>query len=70
MNTSSLGYLLVGGLLMAGCWAFALIGTPAREGQVVPMSVRENPASFRPSYVLWTGWHPAPSSGGGFGFGK
>lgn len=70
MNGSSVGYLVVGAVLMCACWAFALMGSPAREGQVVPTSVRENPASFRPSYALWTGWHPAPSSGGGFGFGK
>ncbi|MEZ4237089.1 MAG: hypothetical protein R3F59_13230 [Myxococcota bacterium] len=71
MNLQSLAYILVGTFLMVGCFGMALVGLPARSGQVVPVSVRENPASFRPSYLLWTGWHaPASSDGGGFGFGK
>ena len=76
MNLASNLYLLVGTLLMAGCWAIAWFGVsvvPTRS-EVVPVSVRENPASFRPSYILWTGWRPIPVSssngGGGFGFGK
>jgi hypothetical protein len=39
----------------------------------VPVSVRDNPASYRPIYVVYGGgWSAGGSSGGGggFGFGK
>lgn len=77
MNLSSKLYLAFGTSALALCWVLGLSGftftynTP----ETVPVSVRENPASFRPSYSGFTGWHPMPSSGGGgfgggFGFGK
>ncbi|MEQ1506014.1 MAG: hypothetical protein ABMB14_27530 [Myxococcota bacterium] len=72
MNLGSKLYVVFGSVAMLLCWALALFGTPASTSEVAPVSVRENPASFRPVYSTWTGWHPmpAPSSGGGFGFGK
>jgi hypothetical protein len=75
MNTSSALYLAFGASAMAVCWLLALSGFSFTNNrpEVVPVSVRDNPASFRPSYTVYTGWHPVPvpsSSGGGFGFGK
>lgn len=64
-------YLAAGTSLVALCWAIAISGwvPGAGSSEVVPSTVRDNPASFRPTYGGWTGWH-APASGGGFGFGK
>lgn len=76
MNLASKLYLCFGTALVAGCWVLALTGfsLSAPPSEVAPVSVRENPASFRPSYSTWTGWHPIPipvsGGGGGFGFGK
>jgi hypothetical protein len=74
VNLSSMAYLAFGALVTCGCWALALAGPPSTSRpEVMPMSVRDNPASFRPTYSLYSGWHPLPSpssSGGGFGFGK
>lgn len=36
----------------------------------VPMSVRENPASYKPVYGSSTGWVPIPVGGGGYSSGK
>ena len=80
MNLAARLYLVVGSLLVAACWAMAWFGTSLSRpsSETAPVSVRENPATFRSSYVIWTGWHPLPvrsssgggTSGGGFGFGK
>lgn len=74
MNVSSKLYLAFGASAMALCWVLALSGFSftSNKPQVVPVTVRDNPASFRPSYGGWTGWHPSPSysGGGGFSFGK
>lgn len=43
-------------------------GSPPRE--TVPTSVRDNPSTWRPVYVGTTGWHPIPTSSGGFNAGK
>ena len=77
MNLGAKLYLGFGGVLVAACWAVALTGfglTPSRS-ETAPVSVRENPATFRASYSTWTGWHPifipvGGGGGGGFGFGK
>lgn len=76
MNTASKLYLGIGSVLVAWCWVAAALGLgeSSARPEVVPVSVRENPATFRPSYSTWTGWHPIPiptsGGGGGFGFGK
>ena len=76
MNLSSKMYLLSGFSSMALCWALAIWSPSCSTSrpEVAPVTVRDNPASFRPSFVVWTGWHPMPvttsGSGGGFGFGK
>jgi hypothetical protein len=40
----------------------------------LPVSVRDNPASWKPSYDDHTGYHlilvPVPSGGGGYDWGK
>ena len=33
----------------------------------VSASVRDNPASYKPSHVAMTGYHPVYTGGGGFG---
>lgn len=62
-------HLYAGGLLMAVLTA-AVLGawTPDQTlTEVMAASVRENPASYRPSYTTMTGWHPVyTSSGGGY----
>lgn len=55
--------------------AFWLVATgyvPRTDpGEVVPMTVRDNPSSYRPSYGVYSGWRaPSSTGGGGFGFGK
>ncbi len=64
-------YLAFGTSLVAMCYVVALVGWVPNSGslQVVPTTVRDNPSSFRSSYGWHSGWH-APSSGGGFSFGK
>lgn len=71
MNLASKLYLLFGTSAIALCWALAVTGFSFtyNKPEVVPLSVRDNPASFRPSYGGYTGWHPIPSGGGGFGGG-
>lgn len=72
MTTGAKLYIVGGTLGIVLCWSLAVFDLTPTPPEVVPVSVRENPASFRPSYSGYTGWHPlpAPSSGGGFGFGK
>lgn len=72
MNLQSKLYVGLGSLALIGCWLSAYLAIEPALPEVVPVSVRENPASFRPSYAVYRGFHPlpAPSSGGGFGFGK
>ena len=64
----------------AACWAVLLLsgviavsgwapGSSTRED--VPLSVRDNPSSYRPVYVRAHGWRPPPvSSSGGYSSGK
>ena len=43
-------------------------GSPPREE--VPASARSNPSAWRPVYARSTGYHPIPTSSGGYSFGK
>lgn len=43
-------------------------GSPPREE--VPASARNNPSAWRPVYARSTGYHPIPTSSGGYSFGK
>ena len=38
--------------------------------ETAPLSVRENPASYKPIYSSTTGWIPIPVAGGGYSSGK
>lgn len=56
-------------------FAFLLTASDFRFGgtssEPIPVSVRDNPASWRPVYVGASGWRaPATSGGGGYSFGK
>lgn len=66
--------------VFAGLLVALYIGAAGRmwsddtQTQRVPTTVRDNPSSYRPSYIVWGGWSPPGSSGsgggGGVGFGK
>jgi hypothetical protein len=64
--------------VLAVALAFASVGVAATGwvpsggvSETLPVTVRDNPASWRPSYVGWSGWRsPSSTGGGGFGFGK
>ncbi len=59
-----------GALLSVGAAATGYVPSGG-VSTVLPVSVRNNPASWRPVYAGWSGWHsPSSTGGGGFGFGK
>ena len=63
----------LGLLLLAGAGAMVTTGwTPTRAKQAnVPVSVRDNPASYKPTYALYRGYHVIyTTSGGGYRSGK
>ena len=61
-------FLGLGGVGMLAWLALTgtVIGTP--QSEVVPTSVRDNPASYRPAYVGYYGWTSRPTSGSGGGY--
>jgi hypothetical protein len=61
-----LALLVGGGGLVATGW------TPTQsKRETVPVSVRDNPASYKPSYGLFWGYHVIyTTSGGGYRSGK
>ena len=65
-------HFLVGALIAGGgALVTAMNWAPATaRSETVPVSVRENPSSYKPSYVIFTGWRPVPTSGGGYSSGK
>ena len=66
-------WALIASVAGVACVAMGLLGYVPAGGrsETVPLSVRDNPSSYRPSYGYYTGWHPPSSTGGGgFGFGK
>lgn len=59
--------------LLVGLGGLALVGiSPLPNAtEAVPMSVRDNPSSWRPAYGGYTGYRaPASSSSGGYSGGK
>ena len=63
-------FVAAGGIA-CGVAAFVGVVPGGDPSETVPMSVRDNPSSYRPSYGYYSGWHPPSSTGGGgFGFGK
>ncbi len=67
------GHFGLGLLLLAGAGSLVTTGwTPTRAKQTsVPVSVRDNPASYKPTYALYRGYHVIyTTSGGGYRSGK
>lgn len=66
-------HLLIGALI-AGFCAMSLWGgyVPNTETitEQMPVTVRDNPASYRPTYIGGTGWSPRTTGSGGYSFGK
>ncbi len=62
--------ITIAALLIAALVAFTgyAPGSPPREE--VPASARSNPSAWRPVYARSTGYHPIPTSSGGYSFGK
>ena len=50
-------------------WTIGSIGSKAPSEQI-PVTVRDNPASYKPSLTKYTGWtaKPVPTSSGGGGY--
>lgn len=69
-----IGFHLLGTLALTLLFGFmALSGWCPNQvwTEQAPVTVRDNPASYRPSYVVWTGYRvPPSSSGGGWSSGK
>ncbi|MCB9763217.1 MAG: hypothetical protein H6739_25800 [Alphaproteobacteria bacterium] len=65
-------HFIVGLLFSVGALGATLMGASPDDSitEKVPLSVRDNPASYKPSYVLFTGYHPRVTSSGGYRFGK
>lgn len=66
-------------LLVVGGVAAASVGGWVPDDsvtEIAPMSVRDNPGSYKPAYALYTGFHPRVSSSprttgsGGYSYGK
>jgi len=63
---------IIGVLLLAGSAFSTLTGIGASMGaaETVPVSVRNNPASYRPVYGGYSGYRAPTSSSGGYSAGK
>ena len=63
---------IIGVFLLIGSAFSTVTGIGASLGAVatVPVSVRNNPASYRPSYGGHSGYRAPPSSSGGYSAGK
>lgn len=57
--------------LIAGfaLWA-GYVPNTATVSEQIPVSVRDNPASYRPIYIGGSGWSPRTTGSGGYSFGK
>jgi hypothetical protein len=60
------------GALLVFCLFVVVTGWAPSGGSrdTAPVSVRENPASYKPVYGSSTGWIPIPVGGGGYSSGK
>jgi len=73
MQSDPLKFHLYGCLaLLVFCVFVAATGRTPDSGSQdsAPLSVRENPASYKPVYGQSTGWIPIPVAGGGYSSGK
>lgn len=72
MNLVNLHFALGLALLAATGGMVATGWTPtSAQRETVPVSVRDNPASYKPSYALYRGYHVIyTTSGGGYRSGK
>ena len=63
---------IIGVFLLIGSAISTVTGIGASLGAVatVPVSVRNNPASYRPAYGGYSGYRAPPSSSGGYSAGK
>lgn len=62
----TLALSLLAGALVWGGWCPSSV-----QVDQAPVTVRDNPASYRPSYASYTGYRaPVSSSGGGWSSGK
>ena len=64
---------LGGGLLVFGIALGVMLSGWVPDDSMreqVPVSVRDNPDSYKPSYVIFTGYHPRVTSTGGYSTGK
>lgn len=63
---------IIGVLLLLGSAISTVTGIGASLGAAatVPVSVRNNPASYRPAYGGYSGYRAPPSSSGGYSAGK
>ncbi len=69
MNAQSIHFLagLAGLALLAAISVLGLVPGPEKS-EVVPVSVRDNPTSYRAAYVGFYGWSSRPTSGSGGGY--
>ncbi len=68
MVMTALGLLFLGGSLASTVLG---LGGSTSSGDTVPVSVRDNPSSYRPVYGAPTGYRPPGStSSGGYSAGK
>ncbi len=63
---------VLGVFILGGSFVSALTGVGVSTGssETVPVSVRNNPSSYRPVYGGYSGYHAPVSSSGGYSAGK
>lgn len=63
---------ILGVLILAGSFVSTVTGVGVTTGrsETVPISVRNNPSSYRPVYGTYSGYHTPVSSSGGYSAGK
>lgn len=64
---SFFGLVILGGSALSTVTGF---GVSAGSSEIVPVSVRDNPSSYRPVYGGYTGYRAPVSSSGGYSAGK
>ena len=63
---------VIGVFILAGAFVSTVTGVGVSSGgsETVPVSVRNNPSSYRPVYGNYSGYHTPVSSSGGYSAGK
>ena len=64
---SAFGLLILAGALVS---TVSGVGVSSGSSESVPVSVRNNPSSYRPVYGNYSGYHAPVSSSGGYSAGK